>query len=183
MNAFLFAAGLSVAFAKVGNIGSLTFRVERSDKFCFYLETSVTESSINLQFEVIEVFNLDIGFLIRRPDGEFLQKSLVSFEPRRGGLSAPKKVNIGDLERGRYELCFDNGYYGVSSDYKVITVSDEEEWLTKQHEERHGDDRAAHSSEMDDLTQLTRRLNRELEHPVRLQEYIKQRMHRHLWTG
>merc|ERR1712087_515331 len=69
-----------------------------------------------------------------------------------------------------------------SSGHKVIAMQDESEWLAKQHEEEHGRNRAAHSSEIEELTEAARRLNRELEHPMRLQEYIKKRMHRHLWT-
>ena len=183
MTVSLFAAvGSLAAISSAANIGSLTFRLERQERFCFYQKTSVTQSSINLQFEVIEGHNSDIGFRITRPDGSILKTSLASFEPRRGGLSEPMKVNFADLDRGRYEICFDNGARGVSADYKVITMADEAEWLSKQQQKKQGDERAAHSTEMDDLTRMAQRLNRELEHPVRLQEYIKKRMHRHLWT-
>ena len=176
----LVAVGSLAAMASAESIGVLTFRVESSERVCFFQEMSSAQSAINLEFEVIEGYNADIGFIITKPNGGKARNSLVSFEPRRGGHSGPLKVNIPDLDKGVHEICFDNAI--ASTGHKVITMQDETEWLAKQHEEEHGRDRAAHSSEIGDLTELAKRLNRELEHPMRLQEYIKKRMHRHLWS-
>ena len=63
--------------------------------------------SIDLQYEVIEGGDLDIGVSVIGPTKQKILHKLSNFDVRRGGQNDPK-IRLLSIDHGTYQICFDN---------------------------------------------------------------------------
>eukprot|EP00483_Globobulimina_turgida_P000080 UN00080 len=158
--------------------GLLSFKIQPRVQECFYEEIKYQKSAIDLEYEVIEGGDLDIGISIVDSRKQTILHKVSNFDVRRGGKSDPEQVHLVNLRHGIYEICFDN--IMVSRDYKVLVI-----YTTDHREEKFDDqqgEKLAEKSELEKLESLAVNLQGELNKLERLQRYTQRRLHRHLWT-
>mmetsp|Transcript_9153 Transcript_9153/g.8226 ORF Transcript_9153/g.8226 Transcript_9153/m.8226 type:complete len:227 (+) Transcript_9153:43-723(+) len=160
----------------------LSFKIPPRVKECFYEDINHKMSSINLEYEVIEGGDLDIGVSVIGPNKQKIMHRLANFDVRRGGQNDPEKVELSNIDHGMYQICFDN--IMASRDYKVIVLVNNNYKTNNYHKnnDKNNDEKLLQKSEMDNLSQSALKLIEELERLESLQKYTQKRMHRHLWT-
>lgn len=166
----------------IGNAEMLSFKIAPRVKECFYENINDDISSINLEFEVIEGGDLDIGLSVIGPNKEKIIHRLINFDVKRGGQNDPEKVELTNIDDGLYEICFDNVI--ASRDYKVIVLVNNNNDNDKKnnYQDKNNDDKLIEQTEINDLSETTIKLIEELEKLESIQKFTQKRLHRHLWT-
>eukprot|EP00484_Ammonia_sp_Unknown_P026282 CAMPEP_0197047842 /NCGR_PEP_ID=MMETSP1384-20130603/23281_1 /TAXON_ID=29189 /ORGANISM="Ammonia sp." /LENGTH=158 /DNA_ID=CAMNT_0042479857 /DNA_START=99 /DNA_END=571 /DNA_ORIENTATION=+ len=136
------------------NSALLQLKIQSRAKECFYEDINQDRKHINLEFEVIEGGELDIGVTVIGPSGMKLLHKLLNFDEQKNGQNEPEKVNLINLSAGKYEICFDNVMASKSS--KVVVIRSDDLLDNRKPTEKKTE--FAQKSELDDLTQTASKI-------------------------